>query len=111
MIRRKLDSARVAKVSHVKDLLSKAGLGEKHVSQAIDAQQHWMAFLRECLGPELGGSLTRCVFEHHELTVWVRTAALAARVQLTLASALLDGRLVRAGSGEAPRKLAVRVSR
>jgi hypothetical protein len=65
----------------------------------------------EILGPEWAPHVTRTQFEHGELTVWVQTAARAARVRLVLASALLDGKLVSAASGLAARSLSVRVSR
>jgi hypothetical protein len=65
----------------------------------------------QILGPEWAPHVTRTQFEHGELTVWVQTAARAARVRLRLAGALVDGQLVLPASGAVARSLSVRVSR
>lgn len=100
-----------SKPKSVKDLLSKAGLSERHITEAVDPHQHWSFLTLKILGPEWAPHVTRTQFEHGELTVWVHTAARAARVRLVLAGALLDGQLVLAASGIAARSLSVRVSR
>jgi hypothetical protein len=73
--------------------------------------QHWSLLTQKILGLEWAPYVTRTQFEHGQLTVWVQTAARAARVRLVLAGALLDGQLVLAASGSAARSLTVRVSR
>jgi len=109
--RRRSTTLASTKPRSVKDLLSKAGLSERHITEAVDPHQHWSLLTLEILGPEWAPHVTRTQFEHGELTVWVQTAARAARVRLVLAGALLDGKLVLAASGPAARSLSVRVSR
>jgi hypothetical protein len=67
----------------------------------------------QILGPEWAPHVTRTQFEHGELTVWVQTAARAARVRLLLAGALVDGQLALPAGGAVAvaRSLSVRVSR
>ena len=109
--RRRSTTLTSSKAISVKDLLSKAGLSERHITEAVDPHQHWSLLTLKILGPEWAPHVTRTQFEHGELTVWVHTAARAARVRLVLAGALLDGQLVLAASGIAARSLSVRVSR
>jgi hypothetical protein len=100
-----------AKPRLIKDLLSKAGLNEKQVTQAAESQEYWTLKVREIVGSDWAAYISRTQFERGELTVWVDSVARATRVRLLLGSALVDGRLVIAARGEMPRRVQVRASR
>lgn len=109
--RRKSKTVVKSKLRSIKDLLTKAGLTENQITQRLEPQQYWGDLARTIVGIEWSPYLTRIEYERNELTVWVESAARAARVQLLLAAALVEGRLTLPATGQTPGKLHVRVSR
>ena len=110
-MRRRSTTRSLSKPKSVKDLLLKAGLNERQIAQTVDRQQEWDLLVREVLDPEWAPFVTRIEFDQGELTVWVQSAARAARVRLVLAAALLDGKLTLGSGAASVRKLSVKVSR
>ena len=72
----------------VKDLLAKAGITSKGISQFAEAQDKWLSRLRETLDPALLERVTGTGFEAGILTVYVESAAWSARLRYALADAL-----------------------
>lgn len=95
----------------VKDLLSKVGLSEKQITQTHDKQENWHRRLVQIVPSEWATAIVAVQFDNGQLKVRLRSAALAARVKLTLDAALIDGLLVLPDTGQAARTLKIEVSR
>ena len=69
----------------IKDLLTKAGLGQKRIAAAADRAEDWKAFLATLWGDELANAVTQVSVREGCLTLHASNAAWSARLRYALA--------------------------
>jgi hypothetical protein len=108
---RRTATQRKVRITSVKDLLAKAGLSERQVSQAHDIEGKICENVREMVGPEWAEAVLGVKLSDGVLSVATSSAGLASRLRLILETALLAGTLRLGTDLPVPKAIRVRVQR